>query len=308
MIAIIAPCFNEEATIVHFLTQLDDVLDRIGQKFNVIIVDDCSQDNSLELLSSFRFLKSNDNIIFHVLHLKFNVGQQEAIYQGLMYASTLDVSHAIVMDCDGEDDPAAIPELIKRTDYEIVTVKRGKRSEAFLFRVSYLFYKLIFRFITGKTIDFGNYSMISNSIIERISLTSFVHFPAYLLKQKAKSTKIVFNRKKRIDGKSKMGYKGLLLHAFKSMIEFGEDLLLLFLKLFVLLVILFLVALGDILYQKFISHTAILGWFSTLSIGLIILAVVCIGFFVMGVLLLNLLHQQSIQSYKQIHTVIKVKA
>jgi len=303
MVTIIAPCFNEQETIIRFLKRLEAILAAMTEKFHVVIVDDCSQDDSLGLLSAFNF--NSDNIHFDILRLKFNVGQQEAIYQGLMYANTLPATHAIVMDCDGEDDPAAIPELLKTRDYDIVTVKRGKRSESILFRFSYLFYKLIFRMITGKTIDFGNYCMVSSSIIERISHTSFVHFPAYLLKQKAKSTKIIFNRQKRIDGKSKMGYKGLLLHAFKSMIEFGEDLLLLFLKLFVVLIILFFISLADILYQKFISHTAILGWFSTLSISLVILAVVCIGFFIMGVLLLNLLHQQNTQSYKQIYTLIK---
>jgi polyisoprenyl-phosphate glycosyltransferase len=303
MITIIAPCFNEQETVIRFLKRLECVLAAIDEPSYVIIVDDCSQDSSLELLSSFSF--DSKNICFDVIRLKFNIGQQEAIYQGLMYANTLHPSHAIVMDCDGEDDPAAIPDLLKKRDYDIVTVKRGKRSESMLFRFSYLFYKMIFRLITGKTIDFGNYSMISGSIIERISHTSFVHFPAYLLKQKAKSSKVIFNRTKRIDGKSKMGYKGLLLHAFKSMIEFGEDLLLLFLKLFVVLIVLFIISLTDIFYQKFISHTAILGWFSTLSISLVILAVVCIGFFIMGVLLLNLLHQQNTQSYKQIYSVIK---
>ena len=307
MVTIIAPCFNEQETIIHFLKRLEAILWTIDEKFHVIIVDDCSQDASLELLTSFKF--HSPSISFDIIQLKFNVGQQEAIYQGLMYvADNLQPTHAIIMDCDGEDDPAAIPQLLQKKDYDIVTVKRGKRSESFIFRLSYTFYKLVFRLITGKTIDFGNYCMISNSIIERIKHTSFVHFPAYLLKQKASSTKIICNRTKRIDGKSKMGYKGLLLHGFKSMIEFGEDLLLLFLKLFVVLMILFVISLGDILYQKFIAHTAILGWFSTLSISLVILAVVCIGFFIMGVLLLNLLHQQNTQSYKQIYSVIKKNA
>ena len=303
MIAIVAPCFNEQATVIIFLKRLEEVLRLPDEEFHVIIVDDCSQDGSLQLLSAFSF--NPGNIHFDILKLKFNVGQQGAIYQGLMYAAELHADHVIVMDCDGEDDPAAIPLLLQKRDFEIVTVKRGKRSENLFFRLSYLFYKAMFRFITGKTIDFGNYCMISNSILERIRHTAFVHFPAYLLRQKARSTKIIFNREKRIDGRSKMGNKGLLMHAFKSMIEFGEDLLLLFLRLFVLLSILFVIAMGNIIYQKFIAHTAILGWFSTLSVRLIILAVLCIGFFIIGVLLLNLMHQQNARSYKEIYTVIK---
>jgi hypothetical protein len=186
-----------------------------------------------------------------------------------------------------------------------VEVKRGKRSESGVFRTNYFFYKMLFRFITGRTMDYGNYCMISRSMIERVNLTSFIHLPAYLLKQKASRDAITYNRSKRIDGRSKMGYKGLLMHAFKSMIEFAEDLLLLFLRMFIVIIIIFLLLLGNILYQKFISHTAILGWTSTLAISLLILAVLCIGFFITGVLLLNLMHQQNIKSFKSVYTVIK---
>ena len=194
----------------------------------VIAVDDCSQDNTLERLSQFRFHSGYHEL--HVLSLQFNVGHQGAIFQGLLYASTLAVEKVIIMDSDGEDDPDAIPELLSKKGFSIVEVKRGKRRESALFKVCYTIYKLIFRFITGKAMDYGNYCMIEREIVDRISHTSFIHFPAYLLKQKASRTSIRYNRKKRIDGKSKMGMQGLLIHAFKSLLEFGEDLLMLFFK------------------------------------------------------------------------------
>jgi polyisoprenyl-phosphate glycosyltransferase len=162
---------------------------------------------------------------------------------------------------------------------------------------------MLFKFVTGKIIDFGNYCLINKNIVDRIKHTSFVHLPAYLLKQKASSTFITCNRGKRIDGRSKMGYKGLLLHAFKSMIEFAEDLLMLFFRLFIVLMIIFLFVSGNVIYQKFVTHAAIPGWFSTLSISLIILATLCMGFFITGILLLNLMHQQNIKSFKEIYSV-----
>jgi glycosyltransferase involved in cell wall biosynthesis len=302
MIFILAPCFNEEATIITFLTKLEEVLTPLEEEFRVVIVDDCSQDNSLNLLTKFSFQAKN--IQLEVLHLKFNIGHQGAIYQGLLYIGNQLSASVIIMDSDGEDDPAAIPELLQHKEYDIVEVKRGKRSEGLIFRCSYFFYKMLFKFVTGKTIDFGNYCLINKNIVDRIKHTSFVHLPAYLLKQKASKTFITYNRSKRIDGRSKMGYKGLLLHAFKSMIEFAEDLLLLFFRLFVVLIIVFLIVFFNIIYQKFITNTAIPGWFSTLAISLIILAVLCMGFFITGILLLNLMHQQNIKSFKEIYSVI----
>lgn len=299
---IVAPCFNEGTTVIPFLQRLEETLARLPENFHVVIVDDCSQDDSLQQLSRFRFRSSC--LQFTVLGLKFNLGQQGAIHQGLLYVARQEPGYVIVMDCDGEDDPRAIPLLLQHKDYQVVRVSRGRRAERFSFRLLYWTYRVIFKFITGKKIDFGNYCMINRDVLERIRHTSFVHFPAYLLRQKASMTSIRYDRSKRIDGRSKMGFNGLFLHAFKSMIEFAEDLLLLFFRLFIINMVLFAILLVNILYQKFIAHTAILGWFSTLAVSLVILAALSIGFFITGVLLLNLIHQQNSKSYREIYTII----
>ncbi|UTW63408.1 glycosyltransferase [bacterium SCSIO 12741] len=300
MIAVVAPCFNEQLTITTFLERLESVLSQQNEEFIVVIVDDCSQDNSFELLSNYKFKAAN--VSYSPIRLTFNMGHQGAIYNGLLHAHDLNCTSSIIMDSDGEDDPGAIPLLLAQKDKEIVVVGRGKRSEGFVFRFSYIIYKLIFKLITNQTIKFGNYCLIQRNIMERIKHTSFIHLPAYLLKQKASKGEVIYNRSKRIDGKSKLGYKGLLMHAFKSMIEFGEDLLMLFLKMFAFIMVIFVVVLGNIIYQKFVAHTAILGWFSTLALGLLTLATLCIGFFIIGLLLLNLIHQQnnkSLVNYKE---------
>jgi hypothetical protein len=95
------------------------------------------------------------------------------------------------------------------------------------------------------------------------------------------------------------------VHAFKSFIEFGEDLLLLFLKLFIVIMIVLVFLAGNIFYQKFITGTAILGWFSTLMLGLVTLAILCLGFFITGILLLNLIHQQNSQNSKDVYIVTR---
>ncbi len=81
--------------------------------------------------------------------------------------------------------------------------------------------------------------------------------------------------------------------AFNSFIEYAEDLLMVFLKMFIFLLFLLSVCIGNILYKKFISHKAILGWASTLSAELFNTALICIGFFVIGVLLLSISHKQN---------------
>ncbi|MES2380172.1 MAG: glycosyltransferase [Bacteroidota bacterium] len=301
-ISIVTPCFNESDSILSFLEQLTLKLGALPFLFNIVVVDDCSYDNTIDKLKQYETVTSNIN--FHVITLKYNAGHQQAIFQGLLYLKNLSQSHTIIMDSDGEDDPNAIELLVNKLDYEITEVKRGKRNEGLRFNILYFFYKKLFKIITGKQMDFGNFCMIKYNIVERIQLTSFIHLPAYLLKQKAHRTNVLYDRNKRIMGQSKMGYKNLLLHAFKSFIEFGDDLLLWFLRIFSLVFILLVLTSANLIYQKFISQTAILGWFSTLSLGLINLAILCLGFFIMGILLLNLIHNRS-KDLQSIYTVIK---
>ncbi|MBS1562962.1 MAG: glycosyltransferase [Bacteroidetes bacterium] len=301
--AIVTPCFNEEQSVIIFLQRVEASLAEAGKPFHVIVVDDSSEDASLALLKDFRF--NSPLFRLTVLKLKFNVGHQLAIYQGLLYASRLDTKNIIIMDSDGEDDPNAILQVLGMDNYDIVEIKRGKRSEDFSFRLAYRFYKWIFHIITGKNMDYGNYCMISRGIVDRIAHTGFLHLPAYLLKQKGRRAYITYDRGKRIRGESKLGMKGLLIHAFKSFIEFGEDLLLLFLKLFILISIVLVLIVGNLVYQKFFAGTAIPGWFSTVAMELVILAVICLGFFIIGILLLNLIHQQNNRDHQNIYTVVK---
>jgi glycosyltransferase involved in cell wall biosynthesis len=292
VITILMPCYNEGKSICSFLDRVTEVTGMEKEfSFNILVIDDCSLDNSLDELRSYQCKAENASL--HIISNFFNSGHQASIYQGLLYTAKLDQDFVIIMDSDGEDDPAAIPLLLRNMNYDIVEVKRKKRSEGILFRVLYSFYKIFFRLITGKIMNYGNYCMLRNSVVEKIRHTSFIHLPAYLLKQQGKRAYISYNRSVRMEGKSKMGYKELFIHAFKSFVEFGNDLLLWFLRLFGL-VFIGLVAISlNLFYQKFISHTAIPGWFSTLFIGLLNLAMLCMGFFVLGILLINMMHHRN---------------
>lgn len=290
-VTIIMPCYNENITVIKFLESLEQVLSSVQQSFYVIVVDDCSTDNTLELLKQFHF--ATEKIALKILQLQFNVGHQAAIYQGLLFAQQLESNQFIVMDADGEDAPSAIPQLLAHREYDIVNVVRGKRQEGLLFKISYAIYKSIFRLITNKQMNFGNFCLISRKVLNSAIFHTFTHFAAFLSKQRATRKFIIAERGKRLDGISKMNYKGLLSHAFKSFVEYGEDLLMIFLKSFIFIMILFVVAISNVIYQKYFADTAILGWTSVIAIGLLNMAIISIGFFVLGILLLNLSNQKN---------------
>jgi glycosyltransferase involved in cell wall biosynthesis len=300
---IITPCYNENNTIIKLLHELDTILPTINEQFNLIVVDDASTDNTLNLLSAFSF--TAQNITFKIITVEYNVGHQGAIFQGLLYAGSLNAKHAIVMDSDGEDDPNAIQELVTRKHTDLTYVVRGKRKEKMLFKVFYKCYQLLFFLITNKRMNFGNFCMLSERMIKVATHSSFIHFAAFLSKQKTIPDKIVYDRRSRLDGKSKMSYNGLLQHAFKSFIEYAEDLLMFFLKLFIVLMLVSFGLIAYILYEKLFTNRAILGWASTLSASLFTIAIMCLGFFVIGLLLLNLVNKKPSDRYTDLYKIIK---
>jgi glycosyltransferase involved in cell wall biosynthesis len=284
---IILPCFNEENVINILLESIENELSESGFSFTIIVVDDASTDDTLEVLKNFKF--SSDAFELKVIKLNINSGHQEAIRLGLKYTKNYFENYkgVIVMDADGEDEPKAILKLLKINKFDIVFVARTKRQEGMVFITSYMMYKIMFKLLTGRSISYGNYSMISPVVLNSIHTQKFFHYSAFLSKQKFDIKKIYSARNKRIDGKSKMNYNGLVLHGLKSMIEFSEEALVLFLKIFVFALLSLFAFGGFILYSKFVSHKAIGGWSSMIGISLVNACLIIFGTIIISLLLLS---------------------
>ena len=300
--AIVAPCFNESELIERFLKELEMTLSSTDNSFDVIVVDDCSTDNSYRKLQNFKF--EDRCMKLSAIKLRYNSGHQEAIRQGLVYAYSKKMNYkgVFVMDCDGEDDPKAIVKMAAREDFDIVFFKRGKRKESLMFRAGYFFYKILFKVITGNSISFGNFSLISNTVLSSIVHQKFVHYAGFLSKQRYRIEKIKFDRRKRIDGKSKMNFNGLAIHGLKALIEYSEELLGFFLKSMIIFSV-FSSGIGLVLiYKKFVSHEAILGWASLMGVGLAIVFLVIITFIVSNLMILSIksILSQGDQGYETI--------
>ncbi len=282
---IVAPCYNEEEVVSVFLSELETTFAKTQHSYKVIIVDDCSTDSTVEKLKSFKF--KSENCELKIISLKYNVGHQGAIRQGLIYASRFEAKGFIVMDSDGEDDPEAILQFVQIPKFDIAFVSRGKRSESLSFRIGYFFYKAIFKMISGRKINFGNYSMISKKVLDSVSLQHYVHYSTFLSKLKFKKEFIKFDRRKRIDGKSKMNMNGLVLHGLRSLIEYSEELLFFFIRLLALLFLILFLYGGYVVYSKFINHDAMSGWTSTIAIGLINSILIISATIILGLLILS---------------------
>ena len=201
-----------------------------------------------------------------LLNLAYNMGSQRAIALGLREAALRGDSDAVVvMDADGEDRPEDIPKLIALLDDApdaIIVALRAKRSEAILFTVLYAAYKMIFRVLTGKIINFGNFSLISARALERLVNTPEVlnHLAAAYVRSPLSIRSVPTNRGKRYAGQSNMNLPSLVLHGIGAMSVFAD---ILFSRLLIAcsgLAGLSVIAVVIVIAMRFLTDLAIPGW------------------------------------------------
>lgn len=290
-IAILLPCFNESSGIDILTNQLVSELEKLPYLFELIFIDDGSLDDTKSRIENLKISSPTINSV--LLALNFNMGHQKAIQQGLLYVESKGFDHVIIMDADGEDDPAAIQELLNHDNMDLVQVIRGKRNENWRFKFFYRLYQSLFKLVIGKRLNFGNFCMISPKLVKTATENSFVHLAAFLDNQKCVKAKVTWDRNQRISGESKMGFKNLFYHAVNSFVENAQSLLFVFIKLCMFLILGILILTGFILYKKYIIYVAVPGWSSTLMATLFNSLLISIGVFVLGSLQLNILSKQT---------------
>lgn len=284
---IILPCFNENKALIQLLEEIENLFVEINTFLQIVVVDDCSNDETTELVKGFKF--KAQNIKLDILVLNYNMGHQEAIRQGLGFVHNKQIlaDGFIVMDSDGEDDPKALLDLIALENFEIIFIERGKRYEGIGFKIGYFLYKHLFSLVVGKKITFGNFSMINQQILGIVVSQKFLHYSSFLYKQNRKVQKLKFDRRQRISGISKMNQKRLIFHGLYSILEFSEEILYFLLKLSVVFFLVDVVCACVILYKKFYSNEAILGWTSLSLFNLTIITLLLFCTLILGLILVS---------------------
>ena len=173
-IAVVCPCFNESHTVIKFLDLIEKTYLQ-DTALDIVVVNDASTDNTLQLLKSYKF--KSELFDLKILNLKYNQGHQKAIYNGLSYSYNNGYKKVIVMDSDGEDDPRAINELVdKSREFSVIHVGRKSRSENLKFKLLYFLYRFLFKLLTNKKMNFGNYSMIDRSVLFAVVNEGYIHY------------------------------------------------------------------------------------------------------------------------------------
>ena len=145
---------------------------------------------------------------------------------GIKYLSeNKNLDYLILMDGDGEDRPEEIKLLVAKVLSEpnkSVVAKRIKRSEGFLFQMLYRMHKWLTLLTTGKMINFGNYSCLTQSDIKKISTKASLwsSYTGTFKKYIKNYNQVNYIRETRYFGPSQMSLFKLLIHSFSIIAVF----------------------------------------------------------------------------------------
>lgn len=165
--SIVAPVFNESGNLAEFYRRVSAVMSQTGENWELIFIDDGSQDNSQDLI---RELSINDNRVRPIIFAR-NFGHQIAVTAGLDYSRGAAV---IILDTDLQDPPEVILDLIAkwREGYEVVYAIRAEREGESWFKLftASFFYRLIARITDVKIpLDTGDFRLIDRTVVNVIN-------------------------------------------------------------------------------------------------------------------------------------------
>jgi glycosyltransferase involved in cell wall biosynthesis len=139
LISFVIPCFNEEGNVKDLYSELIEQIKKIGQHYEIIFVNDGSEDNTLDVLLE---LKERHKEI-KIVSFDTNFGKTRAYLEGFRESKGEIIC---TLDADLQDSPREIPNVLKKLDegYDLVTGWRNKRKDVKRKKVSsLLFNKLV---------------------------------------------------------------------------------------------------------------------------------------------------------------------
>ncbi len=127
--SIVVPFYNEQENIPPLYVKLTEVMDAIGERYELVFVDDGSKDKTFKVLSDIYEHDPRVNIV----QLRRNFGQAPALKAGFDFARGEII---ISMDGDLQHDPEEIPRFLEKIEegYDLVSGWRVSRTDHWLMR------------------------------------------------------------------------------------------------------------------------------------------------------------------------------
>lgn len=221
MITIVSPVYRAEKILPKLVIEIDSVMHKIKQDYEIILVDDKSPDNSWDVMRKL----SQHNPKIKSVKLSRNFGQHAAIMAGLSLSQG---DWIVVMDCDMQDQPKEIEKLYKKTKegFDIVLARRELRQDSFIKRLSSRIFYKVFNYLAGIEIDreIANFGIYNRKVINAIqSINDYIKFfPLFVNWVGFKSISVPIEHASREEGTSSYSFSKLISLAFNVIVSFSD--------------------------------------------------------------------------------------
>ena len=268
ILAIVVPCYKEEAVLEETTTRLTELMDSmineklISERSFILFVNDGSKDNTWPLIVSYHEINK------HVkgVNLACNVGHQNALWAGMSVA--VEKSDMIVsIDADLQDDVNAIPKMVKKYHEGcdvVYGVRNERKTDSFFKRNTALaFYKLM-HIMGAKTVyNHADFRLLSKRALKFLlqfkERNLFIRGLVPLLGYKTDN--VYYNRAERFAGESKYPLSKMLNFAIDGITSFSVKPIRLIMTLGAFFIFIAFCVLAWILYSYFTGLT-VKGWSS----------------------------------------------
>ena len=173
-VSIVIPLLNESESLNELSLKIDSVMKKNSFNYEVIYVDDGSEDNSWEIINSI----CNENNSFKAIKFLKNYGKSQALHAGFEIATG---NVVFTMDADLQDDPEEIPEmhnLIIGKDLDILSGWKKKRFDPVLTKnLPSKVFNLCARLTSGIKLNDFNCGLkgYKNEVIKNINVYGEMH-------------------------------------------------------------------------------------------------------------------------------------
>jgi len=207
-ISVVIPAYNEENNIVPICNEIIESLDKIDMTYEIVLVDDGSNDNTLDNMNVVKNIYDNIKIV----KFKKNYKKSAAYMAGIKQSSG-DI--IVTMDADLQDDPNEIEKMVNLIGkYDVVIGWKENRLDS----LSKVIPSKIFNWINKKLFGVSlkdndsGFRVIRREAAKKLDLYGDLYrfIPALLASKGYSVTETSVNHRLRYSGKSKYGYSRFL--------------------------------------------------------------------------------------------------
>lgn len=223
LISLVIPCYNEEEAIPLLYPELIKISKQMDYvDFEFIMVDNCSEDKTLELMRGLR--KSDARV--HYISFSRNFGKEASMYAGLKAAKG---DYVTIMDADLQDPPSLLPEMYQAVTKEgydcAATYRKDRKGEPLLrSKMADAFYRMMGH-ISSAQMKSGarDYRLMKRQMVEAVlSLEENERFSKGIFGWVGFKTKwIPFENVERSAGTTKLPFWSAFTYALRGIVSFS---------------------------------------------------------------------------------------